>query len=384
MSSPLDNTDIDYIEEQIREMRASTAPWPPVRSSPALRAYQRLESGRTQVTPPPPPAPPPAPSGSCYWGARIDGAFFQQHQAAPNGNDAPWSAADPAPNNWDRFEHDAGKKVCAVQWGGNDSQGLEFGFDTNAAKLAHSRAAFSQYDIGPTKQQLFDLAAGSDANHALTQAAAIATAMGALGFPIMLRPMWEMNGNWGWAWQSNSVSPAVYVAAWRQLHAIFVAHAPNVSFYWCPNVATGGVPDPSPWFPGADHVDWVGFDGYNQNDASSPVALFGATLAIVKTLAPGLPVGIGETGCEAPTVYAGGKSQWVKDFFAFLAAHPEIKYFNWFNEAGNPKLPHIEVGDAATDYGKATQAAFQAGIADPRYLAAPAGGFASGGKVPVP
>jgi hypothetical protein len=330
----------------------------------------------------PVPPPPPPPSGSCYWGARIDGAFFQKYQGAPNVNDAPWSAGDAAPNNWDRFEHDAGKKVCSVQWGGNDSQGLAFGFDKNAATLAHSRGAFSHYDLGPTKQQLLDLAAGSDANKALTQATTMATAMGALGFPIMFRPMWEMNGNWGYAWQSNSIQPSTYIAAWKQLHAIFAAHAPNVSFFWCPNVADVG--DPSPWFPGIGYVDWVGFDGYNQNDASSPAALFGATLAIVKTLAPGLPVGIGETGCEAPTVYAGGKSKWIADFFAFLAAHPEIRWFSWFNEAGNPRLPHIEVGDAATDFGKAAGAAFQAGISDARYVSAPAAGWPSGGKVPIP
>jgi Glycosyl hydrolase family 26 len=322
-------------------------------------------------------------SSNVYWGARINGQIYLDHYSAATGGYAPWCTINAYPNSWDNFELHAGKQVSAIQWGGNDSLGLTFAFDTTASSRCHSRGAFSQYDLGPTYQQLVDLAANSDANGAITAATTLADAIGGQNYPVMFRPMWEMNGSWGWAWQPASISSATYVAAWRKLHDIFAIHAPAASFFWCPNVI-GSEPDPTPWYPGDAYVDWVGYDGYNQGANVSPSAIFDATHTIVRGLAPSKPVGIGETGCKAPTSYTGGKSQWVTDYFSWLAGKPEIKYFNWYNDGGYTYDYFIEVGDTASDYSGAAQAAFAAGISNSRYLAQAANGFINGQKIPIP
>lgn len=365
--------------QMVKKYGRDTTKWPPpAHTSKMLSALGKAREDAGQLVAPPPPAP----SGSCYWGARINGLIYQQFESAPNANYAPWAASDPSPNNWDRFETNVGKKVCSIQWGGNDSKGLSFAFDTNAAKLCHSRGAFSQYDLGPTKQQLLDLAAGSDAFGALTQAKAMASAMGTLGFPIMFRPMWEMNGNWGYAWQAGSVPASTYVLAWRTLRTIFAAPAPNVSFFWCPNDMTG-VPDPTPWFPGIDYVDWVGADFY-ANGAYTIADLADPIMAKCRALAPGKPLAVGETGCYIPNTYPGGKAKAITDFFAWMKKNPDVKWFNYFNDFPISAGLYVEIGDTASDYKKAALAAFQEGISDARYVSAPAASWPSGGKVPVP
>lgn len=328
-------------------------------------------------------------ASSVYWGARIDGGFYVDHYGASNGDDAPWAANNPAPNNWDRFESHAGKKITCVHWGATISA-LPSSFDSFADSLARSRGAFSMYGLSASRAEIVDLAANSDAHGVISKLRTWALAVAATGRPMLVRPMHEMNGNWGYAWQTaQGTNAAAYVAAFQRMVTVIRAAAPNISIFWCPNIwSAGGVPDPTPWFPGTGYVDWVGFDGYNQNTGSysSPASLFDDTMATVTGLAPGKPVGIGETGCAAPTG-SPGKAAWITDLLStWLPANPDVKLLMWFNEYGNPTLPHIEVGDAAATFGGAAQAAFQAGIADSRYAAniVTSGTFPSGGLVPVP
>jgi hypothetical protein len=89
-----------------------------------------------------------------------------------------------------------------------------------------------------------------------------ATALAAYKRPILIRFAHEMNGNWyPWSAGINGNTAAQYVAVWRKVHDIFVAHhATNVMWVWSPNVENS---DPAAFYPGDAYVDIAAMDGYN-------------------------------------------------------------------------------------------------------------------------
>ncbi len=325
-------------------------------------------------------------TSSIYWGFRGDGQFYVDNVAtypgATDPADAPWGS-----QCWNFFEAHAGKRATCIHWGGSGTT-LPTSFDSTADSLTRSRNAFSIYTAAASTQQMNDLAANSNANGALTIVDNWATQVQAAGRPILVRFAWEMNGNWGYPWQTAAgISAATYIAAFRTWHDRVDAITSNVSFCWCPNVEFGSVADPTPWFPGAAYVDWMGMDGYGHSATSneSPDQVFDATYTLFGTLAPGKPIAIWETGCSA-TITSPTKAAWVTDFLGtWLPAHPNVKLMAWFNEAGNPTDPFIEQGPGST-LGGAAQAAFSAGIASSYFDANIVNSttFPSGAKVPIP
>ena len=91
-----------------------------------------------------------------------------------------------------------------------------------------------------------------------------ADAVRALGRTVLLRWMWEMDGNQK---QEDSLVPPSYVLAWRHIHDVFQSRgATNVEWIWCPNASAfqpGG--DAPKYYPGDEYVDWICADGYNWN-----------------------------------------------------------------------------------------------------------------------
>jgi Glycosyl hydrolase family 26 len=78
-----------------------------------------------------------------------------------------------------------------------------------------------------------------------------------LGFPIFVRPMHEMNGDW-FPWCCH---PDEYQQSWRRIHDIFSEEgAINVAWVWSPATSRGGWES---YYPGDDYVDWVGASLYN-------------------------------------------------------------------------------------------------------------------------
>lgn len=83
----------------------------------------------------------------------------------------------------------------------------------------------------------------------------------ALGVPIFLRWLWEMDGP-GKA--DRAGTPASYIAAWRHLREVFASEgADAVAWVWCPNAAGFDVGRAQAWYPGDDAVDWLCADAYN-------------------------------------------------------------------------------------------------------------------------
>ena len=153
------------------------------------------------------------------------------------------------------------------------------------------------------------------------------------GQRVLLRFDHEMNGNWyGWDPGVNANTAADYVAAWRHVHALFVAAgASNVTFVWAPNVAYPGSAPLADLYPGDGYVDEVGIDGYNWGplDGHSweePDRLFGPTLQVLTGLSS-RPLLITEVGC---TPVGGDKAAWMTAFFAWLATSP-AHGFIWFD-----------------------------------------------------
>jgi hypothetical protein len=165
-----------------------------------------------------------------------------------------------------------------------------------------------------------------------------AQAIRALGGPVMLRPMHEMNGNWyPWCGTVNGNTPQDFVAAWRHMHDVFVAEgATNVTWVWgincnsIPNTPENSAPR---YYPGSAYVDWVALSGFNpgrRRDGSpgpSFSALFATPLSYLRTL--GKPIAIAETGCAGTPA---DKSAWMTDTYANLGAkYPEVKAIVYFD-----------------------------------------------------
>lgn len=156
------------------------------------------------------------------------------------------------------------------------------------------------------------------------------------GKPVLLRYAHEMNGNWyPWSDGTNSNASGSYVAAWQHVHDVVSAQgASNVSWVWSPNIPyTGSIPLHSS-YPGPGYVDVVALDGYNWGMAvpwgvwTSPSALFSDGLAQLRTLAPGKPILIAETGSAEA---GGSKATWNAELVSYLAAHSDVMGFVWFD-----------------------------------------------------
>ena len=158
-----------------------------------------------------------------------------------------------------------------------------------------------------------------------------ARSLAAFDGPVRLRFAQEMNGDWyPWGAHVDGNTPAEFVSAWRHVHDIFAAAgATNVQWVWSP--VSGA---PSQYFPGAQYVDRLGVTCLNGGTAAftdgwrSFASVCGESITRLHSLAPQLPVDLAEV---ASAEAGGDKAAWITGMFAFLADHPEVRSFIWFN-----------------------------------------------------
>ena len=168
--------------------------------------------------------------------------------------------------------------------------------------------------------------------------------------PVIVRFAHEMNGTWyPWAEQVNGNGPGDYVKAWRHVTGVFRAvGVTNVTWKWSPNVPYPGSTDLRALYPGDAYVGAVALDGYNWSTLQPGSAwtsfwdVFAAGIGQVRALTS-KPLYIGEVGC--PEI-GGDKAAWIRDMYATLAAHPEIRGFTWFNYAKETDW-RVESSDAS-------------------------------------
>jgi hypothetical protein len=164
-------------------------------------------------------------------------------------------------------------------------------------------------------------------------AQAWATAAADGGQRLLLRFAHEPNLR-HYPWGLGKVAPIDYVEAWRHVHRLFTATgATNIEWVWAFQAPGGPNPDPSPWWPGLDVVDWVAIDGYNAGRALdwggwlSFESLFARGLAATGRLAPRHPVLVTET---ASSTSGGSRVEWIRRMADLLATKESVCGLVWF------------------------------------------------------
>lgn len=253
-------------------------------------------------------------AAAIYWGATMKGEVYGIEGEAPKN-----------PAVWERFEHDAGKKVTFVNTGQNWGQ-----FDTATMQKVIDGGAIPLVTMGITSGVTMQEVAEGKQD---TQIRAWAKSAKAFAYPFMFRPWREMNG----AWYSWGRDPH-FVEAWRHFHDVVEEEgATNVTWAWIVNTiwADPGS-DPTPYYPGDAYVDWVGMDAYNWGRNAiqpdiwlSPEQAIDPTLEVLEEIAPDKPVTLTEV---ASSEAGGSKASWIRDFLgSYLPNHPNIKAMIWFN-----------------------------------------------------
>jgi hypothetical protein len=158
----------------------------------------------------------------------------------------------------------------------------------------------------------------------------VANGLKALSHPVMLEYFWEMDLH---RYDTATVSPANFIAAWRHIHDIFVAEgATNVEFVWCPSAYGYITGTAQKYYPGASYVDWICADGYNWGSVKPQKnqtfwSIFKGMYAF--GLPTGKPLMVGEFGTAEST--PGGRAAWFNDLVSTLPTMPAIKAVVYFD-----------------------------------------------------
>jgi beta-mannanase len=163
---------------------------------------------------------------------------------------------------------------------------------------------------------------------------------------VYIRLAHEMNGNWyPWSATDGSAMPAHYIEMWRRVRAIFTGKqldARTVQWIWAVNHEDVGPWRAEDYYPGPEHIDWIGIDGYNWGTSQSwsswrtPHEVFGGMIERLRALTAAKPLALTETASSSAT--PGGpnvaaKSQWISEFFAYAASDATgARMVVWFNE----------------------------------------------------
>jgi Glycosyl hydrolase family 26 len=105
------------------------------------------------------------------------------------------------------------------------------------------------------------------------------TAWGARPGTMYIRFAHEFNGDW-YPWSVQASEVPNFVAAWKRFRAIQLEVMPRHKLVFCPNVATSGIRglDWRTAFPGAQYVDVMAVDSYNQYPFVNTSADFATTI----------------------------------------------------------------------------------------------------------
>lgn len=197
-------------------------------------------------------------------------------------------------------------------------------FDTPAAAGIDSTGALPLDSWGPAGADLADIASGRDDAYISSFADQVTDYRGAVALTVGH----EMNAPWSPWWGTGRTVAPTFVAAWRRIHAIFARHgADNVIWVWTVNIEAGGAVQPSPYYPGAGYIDWIGVDGYFYPGLPTTFgALFGPTLADLRAryAQPILVVETGALGTPA-------RPAEIQSAFDAVSAFPGLIGFVWFD-----------------------------------------------------
>lgn len=178
-------------------------------------------------------------------------------------------------------------------------------YDWSNVSRSLSQADFNKYVTPGTTQY----------NSLITELDKVAVSLKSLrdaGVPVLWRPYHEMNGGWFWWGQKNNFS-----ALWNIMYDRFVnVHKlNNLLWVWSPNAPNAWADPYALTYPGADKVDILAADIYDNDFKQSH---YDSLLA----LAAGKPIAIGENG-EMPDVTKVLKTQ---SKWAFMMSWGKLLY----------------------------------------------------------
>lgn len=243
--------------------------------------------------------------------------------------------------------------------------------------------------LSPTNQpalQLADIIQGDHDAYISRWAAAAA----AWGHPFYLRLAHEMNGDWyAYSELANGNAPGEFVQMWRHVHGLFqAAGATNVQFLWVPNTYISGYSShqdvTAGLYPGDAYVDAVGLGGYNRGGSYGSVwrsfeDVFSESYdKVTNEVAPGKPFGFIEVGSHEDPDDPQRKAGWYAGMFDALETRftrtELLTLFHWDGQSpcGQRAAWGSDLGDVFVDSTPQALAAFQAVIADARFIEAEA------------
>lgn len=150
-------------------------------------------------------------------------------------------------------------------------------------------------------------------------------------WPIAMRFMHEMNGNWyPWSERVNHNAPGQFAEAWRHVHDIFTkVGATNVIWVWSPNVIRHFENiSLAALYPGDAYVDWIGVTAYEVTEQTTDELLDPTMREIGRFTQK--PMLITETGGQ-PNKY---KASWTADLLSWLPKQANVLGFVWFEYDG--------------------------------------------------
>jgi hypothetical protein len=155
-------------------------------------------------------------------------------------------------------------------------------------------------------------------------------------YPIWLRPMSEMNGEW--TWPGNEAAwggiPLDYRRAWRRMYNIAEAvgcAGTKQIWDWSPNGTESGAAntDMALYYPGDNYVDWVGISVYNSGRTRTPTQVIAKAYGLYSNK----PMLVSEGGCSEVSGYSLWKGDtWITNWFSCIQnTYPQIKAAVWYN-----------------------------------------------------
>ncbi len=190
-----------------------------------------------------------------------------------------------------------------------------------------------------------------------------------LGFPIVFRPLHEMNGNWFWWGSRLDGGPETYRRAFQLLVEYITERTDLVLFCWSPDKRLA-----TEYYPGDEYVDVIGVDGYGEGRPDNPHFSVEAMVALLEATTDfaaerGKVAAFTETGYHTWGEIAYHTEQpdwWTRSVLDPIFASPKAKRIAWIltwinSHWSGPYTPHAESPAAS-------QEAFRAFHADPRTL----------------
>lgn len=162
--------------------------------------------------------------------------------------------------------------------------------------------------------------------------------------PVFLRLGNEMNGSWAdWSHVNNHNDPDLYKLAFQRIVDIFKHHeTDNAYFVWNPNGRSSPLytwNDSRMYYPGNEHVDWVGMTAYNFGTTDTTEFTYFKDLYTplyeqYSRLYPSKPLMIGEF---ASADSGGSKAHFIEHLFEGMPTDfPNLKMAVWFNKVHDP------------------------------------------------